>query len=110
MSNSDYSFICLPTHRYRPPDVLLGSINYTTSIDIWGVACILAEMASGRPLFPGSTVPDQLQLIFRTLGTPTEATWPGIGSCEEFLSFNLPHYEPEPLLNRMPRLDQDGLD
>ena len=38
---------------YRPPDVLLGSTNYTTSLDIWGVGCILVEMLNGAPCFPG---------------------------------------------------------
>ena len=38
---------------YRPPDVLLGSKNYNTSIDIWSVGCIFAEMSNMRPLFPG---------------------------------------------------------
>jgi serine/threonine protein kinase len=32
---------------YRAPDVLLGSRNYSTSIDIWSIGCILAEMSSG---------------------------------------------------------------
>uniref|UniRef100_A0A8C9FZ76 Protein kinase domain-containing protein n=1 Tax=Pavo cristatus TaxID=9049 RepID=A0A8C9FZ76_PAVCR len=53
---------------YRPPDVLLGSSEYSTQIDMWGVGCIFFEMASGRPLFPGSTVEDELHLIFRLLG------------------------------------------
>ena len=92
---------------YRPPDVLLGSTEYSTPIDMWyvdrcindnledwsldgflllsylnrfyvciflsllffrGVGCIFFEMASGRPLFPGSTVDDQLQLNFSLLG------------------------------------------
>uniref|UniRef100_A0A671UF59 Cyclin dependent kinase 17 n=1 Tax=Sparus aurata TaxID=8175 RepID=A0A671UF59_SPAAU len=57
---------------YRPPDVLLGSSEYSTQIDMWGVGCIFYEMAAGRPLFPGSTVEDELHLIFRLLGTPTE--------------------------------------
>ena len=38
---------------YRPPDVLLGSTNYTTSLDVWGVGCILVEMLNGAPCFPG---------------------------------------------------------
>uniref|UniRef100_A0A673LEG5 Cyclin-dependent kinase 16-like n=1 Tax=Sinocyclocheilus rhinocerous TaxID=307959 RepID=A0A673LEG5_9TELE len=53
---------------YRPPDVLLGSTDYSTSLDIWGVGCIFYEMITGRPLFPGSTVKDELHLIFRILG------------------------------------------
>uniref|UniRef100_A0A8C2HGK2 Cyclin-dependent kinase 17 n=1 Tax=Cyprinus carpio TaxID=7962 RepID=A0A8C2HGK2_CYPCA len=68
---------------YRPPDVLLGSSEYSTQIDMWGVGCIFYEMAAGRPLFPGSTVEDELHLIFRLLGTPTEDNWPGISSIEE---------------------------
>lgn len=38
---------------YRPPDVLLGNIDYGTSIDMWGVGCIFFEMASGFTLFTG---------------------------------------------------------
>ncbi|KAG0267662.1 cyclin-dependent serine/threonine protein kinase [Linnemannia exigua] len=63
---------------YRAPDVLMGSKQYSTSIDIWSAGCIFAEMASGRPLFPGSSVKDQLLKIFKILGTPTEESWPGV--------------------------------
>ncbi|KAK4924685.1 negative regulator of the PHO system, partial [Elasticomyces elasticus] len=61
---------------YRAPDVLLGSRTYNTSIDIWSAGCIMAEMYTGRPLFPGTTNEDQLQKIFRLMGTPSERTWP----------------------------------
>ena len=54
---------------YRPPDVLLGSTEYSTPIDMWGVGCIFYEIASGRPLFPGSTVEDELHLIFKVSAT-----------------------------------------
>ncbi|ESN92056.1 hypothetical protein HELRODRAFT_89986, partial [Helobdella robusta] len=50
---------------YRPPEVLLGSTEYSTPIDMWGVGCILFEMSTGRPLCPGSSVDDQLHLIFK---------------------------------------------
>lgn len=36
---------------YRPPDVLLGNVDYGTSIDMWGVGCIFFEMVSGITLF-----------------------------------------------------------
>uniref|UniRef100_A0A8C5ERC6 cyclin-dependent kinase n=1 Tax=Gouania willdenowi TaxID=441366 RepID=A0A8C5ERC6_GOUWI len=88
---------------YRPPDVLLGSSEYSTQIDMWGVGCIFYEMAAGRPLFPGSTVEDELHLIFRLLGTPTEDNWPGISSIDEFKSYNFPKYKPQPLINHAPR-------
>lgn len=35
---------------YRPPDILLGASKYTTAVDMWGVGCIFAEMASGMLL------------------------------------------------------------
>ncbi|XP_066961676.1 cyclin-dependent kinase 17-like isoform X4 [Macrobrachium rosenbergii] len=93
---------------YRPPDVLLGSTEYSTQIDMWGVGCIMYEMISGRPLFPGATVEDELHLIFRTLGTPTENTWPGISTNEDFLQYSFPTYNGEPLLAKAPRLAQDS--
>ncbi|XP_076448459.1 cyclin-dependent kinase 17-like [Babylonia areolata] len=95
---------------YRPPDVLLGSTEYSTPIDMWGVGCIMYEMACGRPLFPGSTVEDELHLIFKTLGTPTEDTLPSISRNHDFLSYNFPHYQGEALITIAPRLDSDGLD
>lgn len=95
---------------YRPPDVLLGSSEYSTQIDMWGVGCILYEMAAGRPLFPGSTVDDELHLIFRLLGTPTEESWPGISTIEEFKSYKFPKYKPQPFINHAPRLDTEGIE
>jgi len=95
---------------YRPPDVLLGSTEYSTPIDMWGVGCIFYEMACGRPLFPGSTVEDELHLIFKVLGSPRESTWPGISTHEEYHSYGFPRYHAEPLINHAPRLDADGLD
>ncbi|AWP09781.1 cell division protein kinase 17-like [Scophthalmus maximus] len=95
---------------YRPPDVLLGSTEYSTPIDMWGVGCIFYEMITGRPLFPGSTVEDELHLIFRILGTPTEETWQGITTSEEFKTYNFPQYNAEPLVNHAPRIDNDGHD
>ncbi|CAI5777695.1 cyclin-dependent kinase 18 isoform X1 [Podarcis lilfordi] len=95
---------------YRPPDVLLGSTEYSTPIDMWGVGCIHYEMVTGRPMFPGSTVKEELHLIFRTLGTPTEESWPGITSNEEFKAYNFTQYRAQPLINHAPRLDTEGID
>lgn len=67
-------------------------------------------MASGRPLFPGSVVEDQLKLIFRTLGTPTDEVWCGISSNEDFLAYKFDQWHSEPLVTRAPRLDIEGVD
>jgi serine/threonine protein kinase len=50
---------------YRPPDVLLGSQQYNTSIDVWSSGCIHAEMVTGKPLFPGRSNVDELLCIFK---------------------------------------------
>ncbi|XP_058499618.1 cyclin-dependent kinase 16-like [Solea solea] len=95
---------------YRPPDILLGSTDYSTHIDMWGVGCIFYEMATGRPLFPGSTVEEELHFIFKLLGTPTERTWPGITANDEFVSYSYPQYRAETLSHHMPRLSSEGVE
>ena len=57
---------------YRPPDVLLGNKTYGTTVDMWSIGCIFAEMVTGKPLFPGNSETDQLKKIFLIMGTPTE--------------------------------------
>jgi serine/threonine protein kinase len=53
---------------YRPPDVLLGSTDYSTSLDMWGVGCIFIEMITGVPTFPGvRDTYDQLDKIFKVI-------------------------------------------
>jgi serine/threonine protein kinase len=84
---------------YRAPDVLMGNTKYSTAVDVWSIGCIFAggvfvrclclslsltepnvffitEMVLGRPFLPGSSVSDQLLLIFKMFGTPTMETWP----------------------------------
>jgi mitogen-activated protein kinase 1/3 len=51
---------------------MLNSKGYTKSIDIWSVGCILAEMLSNRPIFPGKHYLDQLNHILGILGSPSQ--------------------------------------
>ncbi|KAL6652485.1 hypothetical protein ACP70R_011410 [Stipagrostis hirtigluma subsp. patula] len=59
------------------PELLLGTKEYSTAIDMWSVGCIMAELLAKEPLFNGKTEFEQLDKIFRTLGTPNEKIWPG---------------------------------
>ncbi|KAF0773677.1 mitogen-activated protein kinase 1 [Aphis craccivora] len=59
------------TRWYRAPEIMLNSKGYTKSIDMWSVGCILAEMLSNRPIFPGKHYLDQLNHILGILGSPT---------------------------------------
>ena len=43
---------------------------------MWSTGCIFAEMVTGKALFPGKSNDDQLQRIFKIMGTPTEENWP----------------------------------
>ncbi|KAJ3236962.1 Dual specificity tyrosine-phosphorylation-regulated kinase [Chytriomyces hyalinus] len=56
---------------YRSPEVILG-ISYTVAIDMWSFGCILAEMLTGYPLFPGENEQEQLACIMEVKGVPPE--------------------------------------
>lgn len=62
---------------YRAPELLLGATEYSTAVDMWSVGCIFAEMILMKPLFPGRGEIDQMDQIFKLLGTPSEESWPG---------------------------------
>eukprot|EP00538_Stauroneis_constricta_P004699 CAMPEP_0119570744 /NCGR_PEP_ID=MMETSP1352-20130426/43764_1 /TAXON_ID=265584 /ORGANISM="Stauroneis constricta, Strain CCMP1120" /LENGTH=449 /DNA_ID=CAMNT_0007620417 /DNA_START=3452 /DNA_END=4801 /DNA_ORIENTATION=- len=63
---------------YRPPELLLGMMDYTTKIDMWSVGCIIAEMFKRRGFLKGVNEATQLDLIFQTCGHPTQEEWPDI--------------------------------
>lgn len=96
---------------YRSPELLLGSTNYCTEVDIWSVGCIFAEMITGTPVFPGNSEEDQLDLIFRGCGTPTHDIWPEFTSMPLF-NENLPKHPPCTIASTIPKLaeDADGAD
>lgn len=94
---------------YRAPDVLLGSRTYNTSIDIWSAGCIMAEMFTGRPLFPGTTNEDQIIRIFRIMGTPTERTWPGLSQFPEYKT-TWQMYATQNLASILQQIDATGID
>eukprot|EP00826_Nyctotherus_ovalis_P034844 TRINITY_DN2938_c0_g4_i3.p2 TRINITY_DN2938_c0_g4~~TRINITY_DN2938_c0_g4_i3.p2 ORF type:complete len:174 (+),score=52.16 TRINITY_DN2938_c0_g4_i3:607-1128(+) len=71
---------------YRAPEILLGQKQYSTSVDLWSVGCIFAEMAMKKPLFAGDSEIDEIFKIFKLHGTPTEETWPGVTKLRDFKS------------------------
>ena len=56
---------------YRAPEIVLG-IPYTTAIDMWSFGCILVELYTGIPIFPGESEHEQLSLIIQVIGLPDE--------------------------------------
>ncbi|XP_041987665.1 cyclin-dependent kinase 14 isoform X2 [Aricia agestis] len=96
---------------YRPPDVLLGSTEYSTSLDMWGVGCIFVEMLSGVPTFPGvRDTNDQLDKIFKVLGAPSEDSWSGVSRLPGYRqnAARWASFAPRPLSAPFPRLREAG--
>ncbi|XP_064632345.1 dual specificity tyrosine-phosphorylation-regulated kinase 2-like [Lineus longissimus] len=56
---------------YRAPEVILGA-KYGMPIDMWSLGCILAELLTGYPLFPGEDEGDQLACVIELLGMPSQ--------------------------------------
>ncbi|KAM6286941.1 dual specificity tyrosine-phosphorylation-regulated kinase 4 isoform 2-T2 [Spheniscus humboldti] len=54
---------------YRSPEVILGH-PYAMAVDMWSLGCIMAELYTGYPLFPGENEVDQLACIMEVLGLP----------------------------------------
>ncbi|KAL5713313.1 mitogen-activated protein kinase [Ranunculus cassubicifolius] len=61
------------TRWYRAPELLLCCDNYGTSIDVWSVGCIFAELLGRKPIFPGTECLNQLKLIINVLGSQSES-------------------------------------
>ncbi|XP_021750672.1 cyclin-dependent kinase 2-like [Chenopodium quinoa] len=102
------------TAEFSAPEILLGSREYDTAIDMWSIGCIFALMISGEN--PFSTVVSMaaqlfqtnpqsghsmstfvLNNIFRTLGTPDESSWVGVS--------DLPNYPKGGEVHKIDELD-----
>lgn len=69
------------TRWYRAPEIMLGfNEGYGPEIDMWSVGCILAELATGRPLFDGKDYVDQIARIHGVLGPPSQSVLDRISS------------------------------
>ncbi len=58
------------TRWYRPPELLLMT-GYNHAVDLWSVGCIMSEMMTRKPLFPGRDYLHQLTLITEVIDVPT---------------------------------------
>jgi len=66
---SERLYTYIQSRFYRAPEIMLG-LPYSVAIDIWSFGCILAEMFTGVPLFPGENEIDQMSLILEVQGMP----------------------------------------
>ncbi|KAK0582293.1 hypothetical protein LWI29_023807 [Acer saccharum] len=73
-SETDFMTEYVVTRWYRAPELLLNCSEYTAAIDIWSVGCILGEIMTRTPLFPGKDYVHQLRLITELIGSPDESS------------------------------------
>jgi cyclin-dependent kinase 12/13 len=86
---------------YRPPELLLGALEYSLKIDMWSVGCIFAEMFRRSGFLKGVNEATQLDLIFRTCGHPTKEDWPELDkTCKLWKDFK-PKPDQPALPNRL---------
>ena len=69
------------TTAYRPPEILFGNTRYDESLDLWAAGCVISEIhLDGKgTIFDAGPLGSELALIqsiFKTLGTPSNETWP----------------------------------
>lgn len=89
------------TFWYRPPEVFLGSYVYTHASDMWSIGCILMEIMLGHPIWGADSEDNQLQLIFQTLGTPSDAIWPEVSSLPHYPHNSYPYMQAVPFYARL---------
>mmetsp|Transcript_16975 Transcript_16975/g.56214 ORF Transcript_16975/g.56214 Transcript_16975/m.56214 type:complete len:309 (-) Transcript_16975:61-987(-) len=59
------------TRWYRAPELLLCSLDYDFSIDVWAVGCIMAELFLRKPAFPGDDYVGMIKLQISKIGLPS---------------------------------------
>jgi serine/threonine protein kinase len=64
------------TRWYRAPELLLHSGLYNYPVDIFALGCIIIELYTMQPLFPGTNEVDTLNKVVELLGTPKKDEWP----------------------------------
>jgi len=128
--------------RYRAPEILLRSTSYSSPIDLWAVGeflkfsiksiifyifsgCIMHELYTTRPLFPGNSEIDQLFKICVVLGTPSKVwiffleksknhdfvkeDWPEAYALASSMNFKFPACSSVPLQSITPQASEEAV-
>lgn len=97
------------TRWYRAPEVLLRSTSYSSPIDQWAVGCIMAELYTLRPLFPGCSEVDTIFKICQVLGTPKKNDWPEGYFLASAMNFRWPQCVPSSLKTLIPNASPEAI-
>ena len=107
-NNSLTDYVC--TRWYRAPECTLKSTNYNEKIDVWAIGCIMAELYTLKPLFPGIDEFDQLNKILKIVGTPEYNEWPEGYALVQKLNIRLPNYNKSNLKQYVFNANDDAID
>ncbi|XP_015593952.1 serine/threonine-protein kinase ICK isoform X2 [Cephus cinctus] len=97
------------TRWYRAPEVLLHSTTYNSPIDIWAVGCIMAELYTFSPLFPGKSEIDEIFKICSVIGTPDKDDWPEGYQLAAAMNFKFPNFTRTSLSILIPNASQEAV-
>ncbi|XP_061877208.1 serine/threonine-protein kinase MAK isoform X2 [Entelurus aequoreus] len=97
------------TRWYRAPEVLLRSSTYSSPIDLWAVGCIMAELYTLRPLFPGNSEVDEIFKICQVLGTVKKLDWSEGHHLASAMNFRFPQCVPTPLKTLIPNASSEAI-
>jgi len=82
------------TRWYRAPELLVGDTNYGRAVDIWAVGCLISELLTSEPLFPGKSDIDQLYHIIKCFGRlcyglQISIQGRSMGRCDSLAAYNI---------------------
>ena len=100
------AYIC--SRYYRAPELIFGATEYTTAIDMWSVGCVMAELMTGSPLFPGDNGVDQLVEIIKVLGTPSQTEVESMNASYQEFKFPIISKQPWQGVLKRPLVDDFG--
>jgi renal tumor antigen len=101
----------ISTRWYRAPECLLTDGYYGPEMDLWGAGCVMFEITSLYPLFPGSNEVDQVSRIHKVLGTPSQellGKFKSKGSTH--MSLDFPEQKGIGIANLIPHASPDCID
>ncbi|KAI3934751.1 hypothetical protein MKW92_052282 [Papaver armeniacum] len=98
------------TRWYRAPEVLLGSVSYTSAVDMWAVGAIMAELYLFRPLFPGLDRADQLYKICSVIGSPTYESWAEGIQLANWCGYKFPRVHPYGISTMISSASHEAID
>jgi len=97
------------TRYYRAPEIMLSSHEYSKAVDIWSLGCTIAELVTGKVLFPGQNYIQQIKLIIDTMGKPSEMAFVTNPNAKKYLD-SLNSEPTTPLLTKVKYPNPDFLD